>query len=289
MHAINHGPLTAEFPWPAPAKLNLFLHVVSRRDDGYHRLQTLFQFLDHGDSLFFVPRGDGVVRRVDTVSGIDEDQDLAIRAAQVIKQASGCNLGADIRIEKRLPIGGGLGGGSSNAATTLVALNRLWNLGFPTDELAQLGLQLGADVPVFVRGLAAWAEGLGEKLTPINLPEPWFLVVTPPVTVSTAEIFRAPELRRDHPPVALVDYLAGRTCNVFEPVTCARYPEVKAALEWLDAHAPATMTGTGASVFAAFPERSDATQVLQQLPAGWHGFVARGGNRSPLLDVVARS
>lgn len=289
MHAITNGPLTAEFPWPAPAKLNLFLHVVSRRDDGYHRLQTLFQFLDHGDSLFFVPRGDGVVNRISGPSDIPVEQDLAIRAALTLKQASGCNLGADIRVEKRLPVGGGLGGGSSNAATTLVALNRLWNLGFPIDELAQLGLQLGADVPVFVRGVAAWAEGLGEKLTPVTLPEPWFLVVTPPVAVSTAEIFRAPELRRDHPPVTLADHLAGRTSNVCEPVTCARHPEVRAALEWLNRHAPARMTGTGASVFAAFAERGSATQLLRELPQGWHGFVARGCNRSPLLDVVARS
>lgn len=286
---MTFAPFTNEFPWPAPAKLNLFLHVTGRRKDGYHELQTLFQFLDHGDSLFFVPRGDGVIRRIDGPDGIDEADDLAIRAARAIQQASGCNLGADIRLEKRLPIGGGLGGGSSNAATTLIALNRYWNLGLPNDELAQIGLRLGADVPVFVRGLAAWAEGVGEQLRPVTPPEPWYLVVTPPVAVSTAEIFAAPELQRDHPLVRYEDYLDGATHNVFEPVTCARHPEVRAALDALAQHAPARMSGTGASVFAAFEERSAATAVQRTLPPQWRSFVARGCNRSPLLDAVSRS
>lgn len=283
MSAIKLGPFTAAFPWPAPAKLNLFLHVTGRRADGYHQLQTLFQFLEHGDTLFFTPRGDGVIRRLDGPAEIAEPDDLTMRAARAIQQASGCNLGADIRLEKRLPIGGGLGGGSSDAATTLVALNRHWNLGLPVDELAQLGLRLGADVPVFVRGLAAWAEGVGEQLRPVVLPEPWFLVVTPPVAISTAEIFAAPELRRDHPPVTMDDYLAGRTENVFEPVTCARHPQVRAALDALNRYAPARMSGTGASVFAAFAERSAARAAQETLPREWHSFVARGCNRSPLL------
>ncbi len=287
---LSQGPFTAEFPWPAPAKLNLFLHVIGRRADGYHQLQTLFQFLDHGDSLFFVPRGDGVIRRQHGPAALAEADDLVVRAARAIQQASGCNLGADIRLEKRLPMGAGLGGGSSNAATTLVALNRLWNLGLPLDELAQIGLKLGADVPVFVRGVAAWAEGVGERLSPVQIEEPWYLVVTPSAQVSTAEIFSAPELCRDQPPVTLEDFRAGRTVNICEPVTARRYPAVREALDWLRARAPeARMSGTGASVFAAFAERAQATARLRELPAGCSGFVARGLNRSPLVDVVSRS
>lgn len=290
MSFISQGPFTAEFPWPAPAKLNLFLHVVGRRADGYHQLQTLFQFLDHGDSLFFVPRGDGVIRRVAGPDAIPESEDLVVRAARAIQQASGCNLGADIRLEKRLPMGAGLGGGSSNAATTLVALNRMWNLGLPLDELAQIGLRLGADVPVFVRGAAAWAEGVGERLVPVRIDEPWYLVLTPPVTVSTARIFSDPMLRRDHASVTLADFQQGRTGNDCEPVTCERHPEVREALDWLRQHAPqARMSGTGASVFAAFDSREAATALLPQVPEGCRAFVARGLNRSPLMDVVARS
>lgn len=290
MSYISQGPFTAEFPWPAPAKLNLFLHVVGRRADGYHQLQTLFQFLDHGDSLFFVPRGDGVIHRSEGPADIPEAEDLVVRAARTIQQASGCNLGADIRLEKRLPLGGGLGGGSSDAATTLVALNRLWNLGLPLDELAQIGLKLGADVPVFVRGAAAWAEGIGERLTPVQLDEPWFLVMTPPVSVRTAEIFAAPELFREHAPVTLEDYRQGRTGNDCEPVTCARHAPVREALHWLRARAPqARMSGTGASVFAAFADRAQANALLNEAPAPYQAFVARGLNRSPLVDTVSRS
>lgn len=290
MHAITHGPFTAEFPWPAPAKLNLFLHVTGRRDDGYHELQTLFQFVDFGDSLFFRPRGDSQIHRSGGPFDVAAEDDLVIRAARAIQQASGANLGIDIHVEKRLPMGAGLGGGSSNAATTLVALNRLWNLGFPTDEIAQIGLRLGADVPVFVRGLAAWAEGIGERLRPVKIDEPWYLILTPPVTVPTAEIFRAPELRRDHAPVTLDDFTAGAVGNDCEPVTLARYPQVGEALAWLRQHAPAArMSGTGASVFAAFADRAAASAVAAQAPAAWNQIVARGCNRSPLLDAVARS
>jgi 4-diphosphocytidyl-2-C-methyl-D-erythritol kinase len=283
------GPFTAEFPWPAPAKLNLFLHITGRRNDGYHLLQTVFQILDYGDSLYFTPRGDGVIRRLGGLETIPPEQDLVVRAAQLLARASGCNLGADVRIEKRIPIGGGLGGGSSDAATTLVALNRLWNLGFTPDELMSLGLNLGADVPVFVRGLSAWGEGVGERLLPVRLPEPWFLVITPPVAVSTAAVFGAAELERNQPPVNLQDFLAGRTVNICEPVTCTRYPEVAEALAWLARHAPARMSGTGASVFAAFATREQAVVASREVPRGWSCFVARGCNRSPLLDAVARS
>ena len=281
-------PLTAEFPWPAPAKINLFLHVVGRRADGYHELQTVFQFLDHGDTLFFRPRGDGVCHRESGPAAIEEDQDLAVRAARLLSQASGCGLGADIRIEKRLPLGGGLGGGSSNAATTLVALNRLWNLGFTRDELANLGLKLGADVPVFIHGQASFAEGIGEKLSTLELPEPWFLLVTPPVSVSTREIFEAPELKRDTPRITARQFRAGSsTRNDCEPVTRARYPLVEEALQRLGKFAHARMTGTGSSVFAAFASRPEALMARAAMPAGWGSFIARGLNESPLARLRA--
>ncbi|TXH06141.1 MAG: 4-(cytidine 5'-diphospho)-2-C-methyl-D-erythritol kinase [Nevskiaceae bacterium] len=282
---MTQTPFTAEFPWPAPAKLNLFLHVTGRRADGYHTLQTVFQFLDHGDSLFFTPRGDGVIRRSDGPQDIPEAQDLVVRAAQALKAASGCNLGADIAVTKRIPIGGGLGGGSSDAATTLVALNRLWNLGFPLDELAGIGLRLGADVPVFVRGLAAWAEGVGEHLRPLALPEPWYLVLTPPVQVNTADIFNAPELPRATAPITPEDFLAGAGGNDCEAVTCARHPQVREALAWLRRHGPARMSGTGASVFLPLASRAEARALQAQVPASWHSFVAAGLNRSPLQNL----
>ena len=283
---MANAPFTTEFPWPAPAKLNLFLHVTGRRPDGYHNLQTVFQFLDFGDSLFFVPRGDGVIRRTEGAAGIPEEQDLIVRAARAIKAASGAGLGADIALTKRIPIGGGLGGGSSNAATTLVALNRLWNLGFTTDELASIGLRLGADVPVFVRGLAAWAEGVGEHLRPLNLPEPHYLVLTPPVAVSTGEIFGAPELPRASEPITAEAFMAGAGQNDCEAVTCARYPQVREALDWLRRFGPARMSGTGASVFLPCPSRAEARTLQDQAPRHWHSFVAAGLNQSPLLGIM---
>jgi 4-diphosphocytidyl-2-C-methyl-D-erythritol kinase len=282
---LSAGPFTAEFPWPAPAKLNLFLHVTGRRADGYHLLQTVFQFLSFGDSLFARPRGDGVIARSGGAPGIAEDDDLVVRAARALQKASGCGLGADLTLDKRIPVGGGLGGGSSDAATTLVALNRLWNLGFTTDELAHIGLVLGADVPVFVRGQAAWAEGVGERLRPVTLDEPWFVVVTPPVAVSTRESFSAPELRRDHPPVTLEDFLRGDTGNDFESVTGARYPVVASALAWARAHGPAAMSGTGSSVFVRCADRAGAITLQAQVPGAWRSVVAQGLNRSPLLDA----
>lgn len=284
---MSSDPFTADFPWPAPAKLNLFLHVTGRRADRYHELQTLFQFLDFGDSLFFKPRGDGVVDRLSAVPGVPPEEDLCVRAAKLLSQASGANLGADIRIDKRIPIGGGLGGGSSDAATTLIALNRLWNTGFTGAELAEMGLQLGADVPVFVRGLASWAEGVGERLSPVEIPEPWYLVILPHVSISTREIFGAPELKRDCERVTLDDHLAGRTRNVCEPVTTRRYPEVRAALDWARRQNPAAaMSGTGAAVFVPFGERAQATQAQAALPEDWHSIVARGLNRSPLTAIM---
>lgn len=288
MRSTADVPLTAEFPWPAPAKINLFLHVVGRRADGYHELQTVFQFLDHGDTLFFRPRGDGLCRREPSIDGIDPEHDMTVRAARLLSQASGCGLGADIRLEKRLPVGGGLGGGSSNAATTLVALNRLWNLGLTRDELATLGLRLGADVPVFVHGHASFAEGVGEKLSDLELPEPWFLVLTPPVQVVTREIFQVPELRRDTPRLTLRQFRAGSaTRNDCEPVTCARHPLVAEALEHMRRFAPARMTGTGSSIFAAFASRPEALMARSAMPAHWGSFIARGLNESPLARLRA--
>jgi 4-diphosphocytidyl-2-C-methyl-D-erythritol kinase len=279
--------MSASRPWPAPAKLNLFLHITGRRADGYHLLQTVFQFLDHGDALHFTPRPDGRVRRLNALPGVAEENDLVVRAARLLQEVSGCTQGADIRVDKRLPMGGGLGGGSSDAATTLVALNRIWSLGLPPERLAALGLQLGADVPVFVHGHAAWAEGVGEKLAVVELPEPWFVVLVPPVQVPTAEIFNAPELTRDCPPITIRDFLGGHGGNVCQSLVARRYPEVGAALEWLGQHGKAMMTGTGACVFAPFEQESRAREVFAAVPAGWQGFVARGCNRSPLLSRLA--
>ncbi len=278
----------AERPWPAPAKLNLFLHITGRRPDGFHLLQTVFQFLDYGDDLYFSLRDDGVVQRRSELPGVAPEQDLVVRAARLLQRESGCGLGVEIAVVKRLPMGGGLGGGSSDAATTLVALNALWGLGFDGERLAQLGLALGADVPVFVRGRAAWAEGVGERLQPVELPEPWYLVLVPAVSVATAAVFGAQELTRDCPPITIRDFLAGMGSNVCEPVVRRRFPAVAAALDWLAQFAPARMTGTGSCVFAAFESEAAARQAYAALPAGMSGFVARGTNRSPLLARLAQ-
>jgi len=280
------APFSASFPWPAPAKINLFLHVLDRRPDGYHNLQTVFQFLDFSDELYFKPRGDGVCRRTDGPASIPANDDLTVRAARLLSEASGCGLGADIRVIKRIPVGGGLGGGSSDAATTLIALNRLWNLGFPIDELIPIGLRLGADVPVFLRAHAAWAEGVGERLRDVDLPCPWFAVVTPRVAVSTREVFTAAALQRNRAPVSWADFQKGQVENVCTPVTRALYPEVGEVIDWLNRHAPARMSGTGASVFAAFATEAEARAVAAQVPRPWGAFVAQGLNRSPLADIM---
>jgi 4-diphosphocytidyl-2-C-methyl-D-erythritol kinase len=281
------GALGAEQPWPAPAKLNLFLHVTGRRADGYHLLQTVFQFLDCGDDLEFSVRTDGRILRPAGPDGIAEDDDLTCRAARALQAATGTRLGAEIRLRKRIPLGAGLGGGSSDAATTLVALNRLWDTGLDQARLATVGLALGADVPVFIHGHAAWAEGVGEQLHDVTLPEPWYLVATPPVAVSTREIFAAPELRRECAPATLADFLAGRCSNVCEPVTFARYPEVQRAYQALSRFGTARMTGTGASCFVAFDSRDAARHAQEQLPREWTSFVARALNRSPLAAIIA--
>ncbi len=276
-------PLPTTAPWPAPAKINLFLHIVGRRPDGYHLLQTHFQFLDHGDELRFAVRADGAIRRVTDLPGVPAEADLVVRAAQALQAASGCRLGADIAVEKRLPMGGGLGGGSSNAATVLVALDRLWGTGLGVEALASLGLTLGADVPVFVRGEAAWAEGVGERLIPLAADEPWCVVIHPACEVPTAAVFKHPELTRDTPAMTIPGLPPDLMHNDCEPVTRRLYPAVGAALDWLSGHAPARMSGTGACIFASFDTREAALTVGRLVPAPWSWFVARRCNRSPLL------
>ena len=274
--------------WPAPAKVNLFLHVTGRRDDGYHLLQTAFQFLDYCDWLHFDVRDDGVITRCTDLPGVPVASDLTVRAAQLLQQESGCGQGVTILIEKNLPMGGGVGGGSSDAATTLVALNAIWGIHFSVDQLARLGLSLGADVPVFVRGYAAWAEGVGEVLKRIEVPEPWYLVIVPPCHVSTAEIFGDKDLTRDVEMMKMSAFLAGQGENVCEPVVRKRYSDVDEAMRWLGQFSPVRMSGTGACVFATFSKEAQAQKVMAQLPRGWCAFVAKGLNRSPLLARLAR-
>ena len=279
-------PATASGPWPAPAKLNLMLHVTGRRADGYHELQTVFQFLTACDWLSFDVHEQPGVQLAGQPAGVPASEDLCVRAAALLLEATQHQAGVTIYNEKRLPVGGGLGGGSSDAATTLLVLNRLWGLGLPPDELARLGLALGADVPVFLQGQAAWAEGVGEILTPVTPPETWYLVVVPPVSVSTTAIFSDPGLTRDTPRTKIPDLISAAGQNDCEAVVRRRYPEVGAALDWLNGFSPARMTGTGGCVFAAFATVADAQAVAVQVPAHWSGFVARGINRSPLLTAM---
>ncbi len=268
--------------FPAPAKLNLFLHVVGRRHDGYHLLQTAFRFIDYGDELSFAVRADGAIRRTNALEGVSEEQDLSVRAARALQQATGCGDGADIGLIKRLPMGGGLGGGSSDAATTLIALNRLWGTGLPRARLQQLALGLGADVPVFVFGQNAFAEGVGECLQALSLPPAWYLILVPELAVSTAEIFSAVELTRTTNAITIAAFSVGQGRNDLEPVVCRRYPQVARHLEWLRRYGDARMTGSGACVFCAFDSERHARQTLSDLPADMRGFVARGLDRHPL-------
>ena len=279
-----HAPFPAPTTWPAPAKLNLFLHITGRRPDGYHELQTLFQFLDYGDELTIAVNDSGDIRLSPAIEGVAVTDNLIYRAARLLQQHSGCRLGADISLHKILPMGAGLGGGSSNAATALVALNYLWQLGLDNDTLAELGLSLGADVPIFVRGFAAFAEGVGERLQPVNPPEPWYLVIWPGVAVDTGKIFQDPELTRDTPVIGLADLATAELGNDCQEVTKKRHPEVAKALAWLIEYAPSKMTGTGSCVFGAFPNRQAAVDALAKLPSPMQGFVAKGINRSPLAD-----
>jgi len=279
--------------YPAPAKLNLFLHVLGRRSDGYHELQTVFRFIDRADEIAIVVRTDGVIRRTEETPGVDAASDLCLRAARALREAAAlrsgagaATLGADIGLEKRLPIGGGLGGGSSDAATVILVLNRLWDLKFTRDELMALGLGLGADVPVFLFDANALGEGVGERLAALELPPAWYLVLTPQVSVSTKEIFSSRALTRDTKPLKIPPFLPGLGKNDLQPVATALYPEIAAHLKWLSQHGDARMTGSGACVFAEFGTEAEARAVEARLPESMRGFVARGLERHPLHDWI---
>lgn len=279
--------MAATLELPSPAKLNRLLRITGRRTDGYHDLQTLFQLLDVGDTLRFTPRTDGDIRLTTSFAEVAHDDNLVVRAARRLQQVTGHRAGADIGLDKRLPIGGGLGGGSSNAATTLLGLDRLWGLNLGIDRLAELGLELGADVPVFVRGHSAWAEGVGEQLVAVDIPESALLVVHPGVSISTAKVFGDPGLTRHSPTISMRHALAGATSetawrNDCEPSVRALYPEVDRALVWLSRYGPAMLTGTGACVFCPLDDESAATEAMKQVPAGWQIFRAYGCNRSLL-------
>ena len=277
---------TWESAWPAPAKLNLFLHVVGRRADGYHLLQTVFRFVDYGDCLRFTPRADGELRLARPLPGVPPETDLTIRAARLLQAETGCREGVEIEVDKRLPMGGGLGGGSSDAATVLLALNHLWQLGLSRQRLQMLGLSLGADVPVFLFGQNAFAEGVGEALRPVVLPPAWYVVLEPPVQVPTAAIFGAPELKRDTPAMRAGDWRSGVGGNDLESVAVARYPVLAEYLTWLGQFGPALMTGSGACVFAPFADEDAAKAVLARLPEGMRGWMAAGLPMHPLHALV---
>ncbi|MFI4891368.1 MAG: 4-(cytidine 5'-diphospho)-2-C-methyl-D-erythritol kinase [Steroidobacterales bacterium] len=277
--------------WPAPAKLNLFLHILGRRADGYHELQTVFQFLDLCDDISIRVRTDGVIHRLTGPAGVAAEQDLVVRAARALQRAAKVSMGADLGVHKRIPIGGGLGGGSSDAATTLVALNELWNLRWPRPRLAELALSLGADVPVFVLGRAAWGEGAGERLTPLYPPqaprECNYLILKPKVSVSTAAVFHDPELTRNSAPITIDGFLASGGRNDCTQVVRKRYPEVAAALDFLSGFGDARLTGTGACVFVACATIEAAHEIMRKMPPALDGFLARGLNDSPLLEKLA--
>lgn len=287
---------TPNLSLPAPAKLNLFLHICRRRDDGYHDLQTVFQFLDYSDNLEFQLRSDDQINVSPSLAGVAPRDNLIYRAACALRATSTAidpnELGVDITLHKKLPIGGGIGGGSSNAATTLVALNRLWQCGLNKQALQKIGLKLGADVPIFIHGQSAWAEGVGEHLQSIALPEPWYLVLIPPCHVSTADIFSHQQLTRNTPAIRIAAFLESGGRNDCESLVKKLYPEIESALNWLDQFSPARMTGTGACVFAQFASKDEAQAVLRQVPESLQGFVAKGLNQSPLygaLDKLKKS
>jgi len=275
--------------WPSPAKLNLFLHILGRYDNGYHQLQSLFQLLDYGDQLAFEVNESGKFAMATRLPGVKDEDNLIIRAATLLAQHTQSTKGATITLNKCLPMGGGIGGGSSNAATTLVALNHLWGLDREVDELAALGLTLGADVPIFVRGLTAFAAGVGEDISAAPQPERWYLVANPNVHISTADIFSDENLTRNTPSMVWNDYQFEKTRNDCQQLVVNRYPEVAKLLQWLVHYAPSRMTGTGACVFATFSDKASATQVQAQMPASWQSFVAKGVNRSPLLQKLKKS
>ncbi|WP_329742729.1 4-(cytidine 5'-diphospho)-2-C-methyl-D-erythritol kinase [Dyella sp. A6] len=275
--------------WPAPAKLNLFLRITGRRADGYHELQTVFRLLDRGDELRLRVGGDGQIRRVTEVLGVAESDDLTVRAARLLRERAGVTAGAEIEVVKRIPMGGGLGGGSSDAASVLVGLNQLWHAGLDEDALAALGAELGADVPVFVRGRSAWAEGIGDRLQPIDLPRRWYAVLDPREHVPTAALFQASELTRNAPAATISSFASGETAeNVFEPVVRARHPRVAAALDWLGAFGRPRLSGSGGCVFLEFASRERAEAVVRRCPVRFDAWVAAGVGLSPLYDALAR-
>ena len=277
---------TWDSTWPAPAKLNLFLHVVGRRADGYHLLQTVFRFIDRADQLRFSRRDDQQIILNTPIPGVSPENDLTVRAARLLQDATGCRHGANIALQKNLPMGGGLGGGSSDAATVMLALNHLWQTGLSRSELEKLGLTLGADVPVFIHGRNTFAEGIDEAFTDINLPAATYLILHPAVNVPTATIFGAPELKRDSARISPTEWRHGQGHNDLEPVACTRFPEVAEHLAWLRAHAPqAMMTGSGACVFAGFPNQARADAVFQQLPDAMSGWLADGLMHHPLINL----
>ena len=281
--------MTQASVWSAPAKLNLMLHIVGRRPDGYHELQTVFQLIDLCDRIEIAVRPDGVISRPDGPAGVPEVEDLTVRAARALKAATGTVLGAEIRVRKRIPMGGGLGGGSSDAATTLVALNQQWRTGLDQRQIAEIGVKLGADIPVFVSGRSGWAEGVGERLTPVSLgTDSWYLVLFPGVAVPPTAVFQAPELTRNSPPTTMRGFLETGGRNDCESVVRARFPAVGEALDWLGRHASARLTGTGSCVFAKFSRAADAERVAARVPDAWRAFVARGLDESPLREELGR-
>src|SRR6516165_5596500 len=282
----NRAPELAPSEWPAPAKLNLFLHVTGRRADGYHELQTLFQLIDLCDTITIAVRADGRIERPAGPASVAPEADLTLRAARALQQETGTALGADLRIHKRIPQGAGLGGGSSDAATTLLALNELWGCRLSLDQLAWIALPLGADVPVFIQGSSAWAEGIGERLTPVRVPPAWYVIIYPGVGVSTREVFQSPELTRNSPLITIRAFFQSGGRNDCEPVVRARSPEVAAALDWLAREGSAALTGTGSCVFTARQSAADAERLAARVPDRWMSFVARGLNTSPVHEQL---
>ncbi len=274
--------------WPSPAKLNLFLYITGQRTDGYHELQTLFQFLDYGDELAITANGSGDIVITPQIDGVKNEDNLIYKAAIALQHKTGCKLGANVELTKILPMGGGIGGGSSNAATVLVALNYLWQTELSDDELAEIGLKLGADVPVFIRGFAAFAEGVGEQLTPVEAEEKWFLVVRPNVSIATKDIFSHPDLTRNTPKRDLSTLIHTGYENDCEKIVRLLYPEVDNQLSWLLQYAPSRLTGTGSCVFAEFLSENEARNILTQLPDTVSAFVAQGRNISPLIETLAK-
>ena len=290
MDAMTPNTIWQRWNWdstyPAPAKLNLFLHVTGRRADGYHLLQTAFRFIDYNDRISFSPRSDNAIVLTHPLPGVPAESDLTVRAARLLQIETGCNKGVNITVEKYLPMGGGLGGGSSDAATVLLALNHLWQLGLPRKRLQEIGLSLGADVPVFIFGQNAFAEGVGEELQAMTLPPAWYVVLEPPVQVPTAAIFTAPELKRDTPVIHAADWRPGAGSNDLQAVAAAHFPVITEYLHWLSAFGNARMTGSGACVFAEFTQQSPAQRVVDQFPKSMRGWLAAGMDKHPLQELA---